>query len=85
MPSHALSTKTLFSNAYAAPRRAPPIVVPEGALALVRLFGTGLVGAVMFLLASAVPPPASAEPAPPRETHGCAPPPYEAATPRAAG
>lgn len=67
--------------------RPSPLTIPPRLADSARLCATGLVGAVMFLLASAVPPPAGAEPAAPDRgaTTGCEQPPHAAATPPATG
>lgn len=70
----------------AAPRRASPVIIPPGAVAGARIFATGLVGAVMFVLASSVPAPAAAEANPPaQQTGACEQEPHSAATPPARG
>ncbi|MFS8037487.1 hypothetical protein ACI7BZ_11080 [Xanthobacter sp. AM11] len=67
-----------------APRRAAPVILP--APAAVRILATGLVGAVMVVLASAVPAPAAAQADPPAADKGaCEQPPHAAATPPATG
>lgn len=72
-------------NAYsAAPRRPSPVVLPSPRAA--RICATAIVGGIMFLLASGVPAPASAQTAtPPAQTGACEEPPHTAATPPAHG
>lgn len=71
-------------NAYStAPRRPSPIVLPSPNRA--RICATAIVGGIMFLLASGVPAPASAQTAPPAQTGACEEPPHTAATPPAHG
>ncbi|MFG1302573.1 hypothetical protein V5F34_00330 [Xanthobacter autotrophicus] len=42
-------------------RRASPLIIPKGTFTSARIFATGIVGAVMFVMASAAPSPAAAE------------------------
>ncbi|MFG1350177.1 hypothetical protein [Xanthobacter autotrophicus] len=75
----------MASNAlHTALRRASPVIIPHGALTGARVFATGLVGAVMFVLASAGPSPAAAGAAEP-EKGVCDQQPHAAATPPAQG
>lgn len=67
-----------------APRRPSPVVLPSPNAA--RICATAIVGGIMFLLASGVPAPASAQSAtPPAQTGACEEPPHTAATPPARG
>ena len=76
----------MASNANAtALRRASPVIIPQGTLTGTRVFATGLVGAIMFLLASAGPSPAAAEGTAAPETGVCEQRPHAAATPPAQG
>ncbi|QRG04505.1 hypothetical protein EZH22_15005 [Xanthobacter dioxanivorans] len=69
-----------------APRRASPVIVPAGAVTWTRILGTGLVGGVMFVLASSVPAPAAAQGNPQSvQTGACEQPPHTPATPPARG
>ena len=67
-------------------RRATSLVLPAGSVTGVRILGTGIVAGVMFLLASAAPPPAAAQgAAPSTQTGACEQTPHRAETPPARG
>lgn len=66
-------------------RRASPVIIPQTTVTCARILTTGLVGAVMFLLASAGPSPAAAEGTTAPATGVCEQQPHAAATPPAQG
>ncbi|MFG1374443.1 hypothetical protein V5F32_19875 [Xanthobacter oligotrophicus] len=66
-------------------RRASPVIIPQGTVTGARIFATGLVAGVMFLLASAGPSPAAAEGTANPVTGVCEQPAHAAETPPAQG
>lgn len=76
---------TRLSTPSSAQRRARVIVVPTGKVTLAQIGATGLVGAVMYAMASAISPPALAQDAPKPPSRGCEEPAHTAATPPATG
>ncbi|MFG1244193.1 hypothetical protein V5F31_17585 [Xanthobacter sp. V7C-4] len=76
----------MASNAFpTALRRASPVIIPPGTVTGARIFATGIVAALMFLLASAGPSPAAAEGTANPVTGACEHPAHTAATPPAQG
>lgn len=65
-------------------RRPSPVFIPAGTSGCTRIMATGIVGGIMFLLASAVPVPAAAQ-SMPAEKGACEQPPHTAATAPKAG